>query len=170
MFMSVDLPEPEAPMMATKSPAAISIDTSRSACTTMSPMVKVRTRCSPSMMLLIAERLDGIHVGGLARRIEAEGNSHQRREQKRQHDGAGAHHGGPAGEVRNEKARRQADNNAGYASGQRQSDGLDQKLAQNVACLGAHRLAETDLFGALGDRQQHNVHDAHSAHDPRRRS
>ena len=39
MFISVDLPEPEAPMMATNSPASMRSDTPRSACTVWSPMV-----------------------------------------------------------------------------------------------------------------------------------
>ena len=37
MFMQVDLPEPEGPMIATNSPAAISKETPRSACTATSP-------------------------------------------------------------------------------------------------------------------------------------
>jgi hypothetical protein len=39
MFIKVDLPEPEAPMMATKSPSAMSSETPRKACTVCSPMV-----------------------------------------------------------------------------------------------------------------------------------
>ncbi len=38
MFISVDLPEPEAPMIAMNSPRAIVSDTPRSALTEMSPM------------------------------------------------------------------------------------------------------------------------------------
>ena len=38
MFISVDLPEPEAPMMATNSPCSMVSDTPRSACTSTSPM------------------------------------------------------------------------------------------------------------------------------------
>ena len=39
IFIRVDLPDPEAPMMATKSPSTMSSDTPRSACTVWSPMV-----------------------------------------------------------------------------------------------------------------------------------
>ena len=39
MFISVLLPEPDAPMIATNSPASIASDTPRSACTVWSPMV-----------------------------------------------------------------------------------------------------------------------------------
>ncbi len=37
MFMNVDLPEPDGPITATNSPAAISIETPASACTTLPP-------------------------------------------------------------------------------------------------------------------------------------
>ena len=37
IFMNVDLPEPEAPMTATNSPAGTSVETPRSACTSTSP-------------------------------------------------------------------------------------------------------------------------------------
>ena len=38
MFISVDLPEPLAPMMATNSPGWMSSDTPRTACTSTSPV------------------------------------------------------------------------------------------------------------------------------------
>ena len=39
MFISVLLPEPEAPMMATNSPSSMSSETPRSACTVVPPIV-----------------------------------------------------------------------------------------------------------------------------------
>ena len=38
MFISVDLPDPEAPMIATKSPRSTTSETPRSACTSTSPI------------------------------------------------------------------------------------------------------------------------------------
>ncbi len=38
MFIIVDLPEPDAPMIATKSPRSTVSDTPRRACTSMSPI------------------------------------------------------------------------------------------------------------------------------------
>ena len=38
MFISVDLPDPDGPMTATNSPAAMSTLTPRNACTSTSPM------------------------------------------------------------------------------------------------------------------------------------
>ena len=43
-------------------------------------------------------------------------------------------------------------------------DRLDQELAQDVAVLGADGFAHADLARALGDRHQHDVHDADAAH------
>src|SRR4051812_40991305 len=53
MFINVDLPEPEAPMMATNSPSAISSDTPRSACTSTSPIRYVLTTSSSVMSAVV---------------------------------------------------------------------------------------------------------------------
>src|SRR5205085_4898906 len=42
---------------------------------------------------------------------------------------------------------------------QRQDARLDEELAQHVCLARAERLADTDLAGPLGDRNQHHVHD-----------
>ena len=55
------------------------------------------------------------------------------------------------------------------AAEQAQHHRLDQELHQHVAAAGAHRQAEADLPGALGDRHQHDVHDADAAHHERDR-
>ena len=44
-------------------------------------------------------------------------------------------------------------------------DGFEQKLAQDISIAGADGLAHADLAGALGDRDQHDVHDADAAHE-----
>ena len=51
MFISVDLPEPEAPMMATISPGATSRSTPRSARTSVWPIVNVLSRPTVRMTL-----------------------------------------------------------------------------------------------------------------------
>src|SRR5207248_2811343 len=43
--------------------------------------------------------------------------------------------------------------------------GLGQELGQDVAGLGAERLADADLPGPLGHRDEHDVHDADPADD-----
>src|SRR5208282_4822366 len=113
-------------MIATKSPRAIPSDTSRRAVTVSSPMLKARVRWSTWMMsgLLIMQRLYRIHVRGLARRIEPEENSHQRREQKCRHDGARADHRGPLRKIRNQHARQDTQHNTDRAAGDRERNGL----------------------------------------------
>ena len=49
------------------------------------------------------------------------------------------------------------------AADQGEGDRLDQELHQDVLPAGAHRLAHADLAGALGHRDQHDVHDADAA-------
>ena len=51
-FISVDLPEPDAPMMAKNWPAGISNDTSLSATTSTSPSVYTLKTCSSSIKAL----------------------------------------------------------------------------------------------------------------------
>src|ERR1035437_4500512 len=127
MFISVDFPEPEGPIIATKSPRSILSETSRRAGTLNSPMRNVLTRCSISMTLglLIMQRLDRIHICGFARRVESKGHAHQRREEKRDDDRNGAHHGGPLREVRNKSTNGKPDHNPDGAPGDRQRDGFD---------------------------------------------
>ncbi len=43
-------------------------------------------------------------------------------------------------------------------------DALHQELGQHIAAPGADGHANADLPGALGDRDQHDVHDADAAH------
>ncbi len=46
---------------------------------------------------------------------------------------------------------------------QRDEHGLDQELDEDVRAPGADRLADADLPGALGDRDEHDVHHADPA-------
>src|ERR1019366_9146097 len=87
MFIRVDLPEPDGPMIATKSPRRICSETSSRPVTFMSPMKKVRDRCSTSMTFgasLIVQGLDGIHVRGFAGGVVTEEDADQRREEESQ--------------------------------------------------------------------------------------
>src|SRR5499426_3094340 len=53
------------------------------------------------------------------------------------------------------------------ASGQAHDNGLGQELPLNVTLSGANGHANTDFASALGDRDQHDVHDPDSAHQQR---
>ena len=56
---------------------------------------------------------------------------------------------------------------AGHPADDREGDRLDEELADDVAAFGAQRTADADFAGPLGDRGQHDVHDADAAHDQR---
>jgi len=62
-----------------------------------------------------------------------------------------------------------AQQDADDASGNRQRERLDQKLRQHVARPRAHSHADAILACALGDTDEHDVHDADAAHDERHR-
>ena len=57
----------------------------------------------------------------------------------------------------------EADDDADQAAEDGQDEGLDEELEQDVAVLGADRLADADLAGPLADRDQHDVHDPDAA-------
>src|SRR5262249_22027432 len=72
MFMSVDFPEPDAPMMATNSPSAIESETSRSARTQTSPIWYVLPTRSSSMsvgMVRLEHPSEGVLAAGRLRRV-----------------------------------------------------------------------------------------------------
>src|ERR1700689_915882 len=41
--------------------------------------------------------------------------------------------------------------------------GFNEELEHDILAFGAERLADADFTGALGDRDQHDVHDDHAA-------
>ena len=60
-----------------------------------------------------------------------------------------------------------ADNNADHASQQAENHGFDQELQQDIPPACPDRLAQADLARALGDRGQHDIHDADPTHSQR---
>ena len=63
----------------------------------------------------------------------------------------------------------EADDDADQPAEERQGQGLDQELGEDVAAARADRLADADLAGPLADRDQHDVHDPDAADDERDR-
>ena len=53
------------------------------------------------------------------------------------------------------------------ASSNRQHQGFGQELRQDVAPLGADGHAQADFAGALGDADEHDIHDADATHEQR---
>ena len=75
----------------------------------------------------------------------------------------------PAGDPADDGRHDEADQDADQAADERQRQGLDEELAEDVAALGAERLADADLAGPLADRHQHDVHDPDAPDDQRDR-
>ena len=55
------------------------------------------------------------------------------------------------------------DDDADEAADDRERQGLDEELGEDVAAARADRLADADLAGPLADRHQHDVHDPDAA-------
>ena len=109
------------------------------------------------------EGFDGVERGRAAGGHEAEddangGGKHERHhvdlgiEQKRRANDFGQRHAQPVGEK-----------NPADASDARESDRLNQELQQHLASPRTDGQADSDLAGPLGDRYQHDVHDADAA-------
>ena len=125
-------------------------------------------RCpsSENQMLFVAKRLDGIEIGGFPRRINAEEQALGRRGQKAE---AGPEH-------RHGRGQRIPDCRIAKvmiapSSTPRTPPIAVSVMASSVNCsrmsrfAGANRFAHADLAGALGNRNQHDVHDANAADD-----
>ncbi|MPL92315.1 hypothetical protein SDC9_38413 [bioreactor metagenome] len=109
-----------------------------------------------------------VELGRRARGQEAEGHPDQRRGQERHHDRRarkGERDGGVDHADHRPGAKRQRD--AEHAADQTHEHRLDQKLPDDVAAPRADRHAHADLAGALGHRDQHDVHHPDAADDER---
>ena len=101
--------------------------------------------------------------GGVHTEEHADADGHddgQDRDRQRQED-AGV---GQRGE---DEGADDAEGDAEEPAGEAEQRGLDEELAADEPGLRAERLAEADLPDALGDRDQHDVHDADAAHEQR---
>src|SRR5690349_21945747 len=116
-------------------------------------------------MLLVPEGDDGIETRRAAGRIDAEEEPHQRAEAERHHDGGRRDEGVPLHHPREHDSGADAEQDADGAAQDAERERLDEELQQDVALGGAQRLPHADLPGPLGDRHQHDVHDADAAHD-----
>src|SRR3989442_6445374 len=109
--------------------------------------------------LLVTERFDRIQPRSLAGRIEAEEDPDAGGEAEGEHDGFRRDEGAPLGEVTDRARAAEAERDAGDPADQRERDGLDQELEQDVTPPGADRHPQADLARPLRDRDQHDVHD-----------
>src|SRR6202158_2591607 len=131
-----------------------------SLCTSVSPVVE-------SFLRLKAQRRDWVQQSRAFCGIHAEKNTHARRHEYSCQHCPEFDLRGHADRKRNDLGKGDAGHNADRAAKQRQSNGLDQKLQQDVITARAHGLADADLPSAFRNRNQHDVHD-HDAADHQR--
>ena len=75
----------------------------------------------------------------------------------------------PAGELADDGGDDEPDDDADQAAEEREGQGLDEELGEDVAAARADGLADADLARPLADRDQHDVHDPDAADDERDR-
>ena len=111
--------------------------------------------------------VNGFHFGGFVGRVQAEHQPDDKAEAHRneyhsqiqpEHHAQTGHH--RVHDLQNGPAEENTQTAAHHALHHR----LHEKLLQNGAPAGADGLADADLPGALGDGDQHDVHDADAAH------
>lgn len=110
--------------------------------------------------LFVSQGVDGVEVGGFDRGIQTEKNTDPHGEPERQQDRLqrndrfqAAHFGCRAGDKNTQP-------NPDTPAQKTDQDRLNQKLFANLPLLGADGDADADFAGALGHRNQHDVHNA----------
>src|SRR5690606_24292156 len=168
MLRSVDLPEPDAPMIATNSPGTTRSVTPRSTSIAWPSFWYVRVRFSIAIMMpprvarsraALAQRRRGVQRRRALRGVQPEreperGAGHEReRERHPRHT--------PRGHTREREraGSRDAEHHAHDAAGERNGERLDQELPRDVSGPRADRAAHADRVRALPGAEQHHVHD-----------
>jgi len=115
---------------------------------------------------LIAQRFDRIQICRLPRGVDAEEQALARRRRNSKNRPKRGHARGQGGPDRgNDPGNYRSDKDANDSAHGRQGDRLQRELQQDVAFAGADGLAYADFPGALGDRDQHDIHHPDAAHD-----
>src|ERR1035437_1348674 len=131
----------------------------------VTPSSDILSLSTNRIVLFLPQRGHGIEQRRAARGIDAGDDPDTRADEH-------AHQDGPRRDVRRHRRRQAndqretgAERDAHRGAERAERRGLDEELDQDVAPLGAERLADADLVGALGDRHEHDVHDDDRAHD-----
>ena len=113
----------------------------------------------------MAEGLDGVELGGLVGGEESEYQS----DGYGYAEGGGHHPGfddhGHALAIFHEDGHAPGEQDAGDASAEAEGDRFDEELDKDVPAASSDRDADADLACALGDGDQHDVHDPYAADD-----
>src|SRR6185369_6793647 len=121
------------------------------------------------VLLLVAQGADRIESRGHPGRPHAEHHPDGQAEQDGRRDRRRVELEAPTGELADQGGDGEAEHDPDQAAEQRQGQGLDEELGEDVATARADGLADADLAGPLPDRDQHDVHDPDAADDQRDR-
>src|SRR5690606_24336797 len=119
----------------------------------------------PAAALLVAQCLDRVESGRSPCRPDAEKETDSDAERGREPDRLRRYEDLPAGESRHEPRGTRAEADAEQASEEAKRHGLDEELQKDAPPRRAERHADADLARALGDADEHDVHDADAADD-----
>src|SRR3954471_9632356 len=131
--------------------------------TTITSLVKV-----PG--LFVSEGYDGIEPRGASSRPQPEEEADGGAEPKRQRNRGGRDQGVPLHDLRQCDRGADAEQDTQHSSQQAEGQRFDQELHQDIHPGGAESFTNADLTGALGDRDQHDIHDPDAAHQEADRS
>src|SRR5476649_831465 len=106
--------------------------------------------------LLVAQGVDRIEAGCFARRVEAEEDADDSSDSECQEDRGGADLDRPSGDFREARGESDSESYPDQAAEDREGDGLEEELQQDVAALRSDGHADPDLTRPFGDRDEHD--------------
>src|SRR3972149_131781 len=114
--------------------------------------------------LLLGQSHNGVQAARLHGRVDPKEEPYGRGDTQPYRQGKEGSHVPPALKRGHTRGYTQPQQDADPPTDQADDHGLDQKLRQDIDPLGSNGLADPYLLGALGDRDQHDVHDTNAAH------
>jgi hypothetical protein len=115
----------------------------------------------------VTQRHDGIEFGGLGGGVVPEEDADGCRRAKSKWNGERDEGGAHFAERAKQQRAAHTEEDARQPTNEAEDDGFEQELGLHVVGARAERHAQADLTGALGDANQHDVHDADAADDER---
>src|SRR5216683_4870788 len=128
---------------------------------------RVAAKRKPIRRLFIPQRFDGIQARSFPSRVEAEDDPDRSRDNDGGDNGQHRRLRGPMKENADQEGPAAPKKDAHGPAEKAQHDCFHEELAEDIPRPRAHGHAQADLPRALGDRNQHDVHDADPADDQR---
>ena len=113
----------------------------------------------------MAEAFDGVEVSGFPSRVGTENNADGRADHQSDHDPIDRNRHGYTEEFGGDIAAQDAQDHPRNAAHLAEHDRFHDELNHDVALLGANGAPDPDFASALGDRYEHDVHNADTGGD-----